>query len=319
MVRCPAITMILRSGASMKIWTDRAKISGFQEKVRRIDFTDAHDMYSSLDRAIRREGKDLSTAMSYGESGVRSCCSATGQIRESSDPRKDDFQGCSIAEYNERRYKWSGGLDKVRRLSELDAMVSAARCEKRWSDYDGDNMDVERYYNEQPFLSRRVQVSGGNRRGQYRIVVNVAENYRVNSENMLWKAYAASRLCDEIESQGNRVEVIVGGFASGCAEGYGYTWVNCVAKKAQDPVNLGLLCTLMAPWTWRITMFALLYHYEKCSPYIGRSHTVREYLGGDEIENKAILIDTGDCLSHERADVFIRTLDIGTEYEVTMN
>lgn len=296
----------------MRIWTDRTMVHGDKASVRRVDIDGTQDMYSALERALSAEkkGKRAKSKESTG--------SACEIIERAKTGNGCEFNGCSLDEFYERKYNWPGGLNEISRLSELNAMLHATKFEKRWSDYDGDSMDVERYYNEQPFLSRRVKTHGGNRRGQYRIVVNLCENSNVNSKNMLWKAYAATRLCDEIESQGNRVEVVIGSFYSHCIRGYDYTWVQCVGKRAQDPVNQGLLCTLMSPWMLRIPYFAILYHYNDCHYRLGHAHTVREYLG-DDVEKHAVVIDTGDCLSHEAADVFIRTLDIGTEYEMDVS
>lgn len=279
---------------------------GLKKRLLKLLFGSPYDLYHSVDYALKHPEK------SKNHDGGKARALYIKNDRECS----SSFAGASWKESEERRYYWKGGLDKIKKLAAMDAVVHASTYVRQWSDYDGDSMDVERFYNEQPFLVRRVKVAGTNRRGQYRIVVNISENAFVSAQNMLWKAYAAARLCDEIESQGNRCEVIICDFASNQNPGYNYTLTEVVVKKMQEPVNLGLLCTMMSPWCLRTYMFMIWSHYHVCSDGFGRAASCRTYYGGDRFERQAILIDTGECLSHEKANNFIRTQDIGTEYEL---
>lgn len=282
---------------------NRTNKSHSNEKVLHIEFSSAYEFYSAVQYAINNQDKYVS----------KPACDIISK-------RKNDssFAGADWDTSEKRKYQWKEGLKRVQRLTQMESIVHSSQYVNVWNDYDGDVMDVDRYLNEQPFLSRRVKKSGKSICGQYRIVINIAENGTVSAQNMLWKAYAAARLCDEIESQGNRCEVVAVSFLRGqtCDTDYaGYTYTEVTIKKHEESVNTGLLCTCLSPWFFRTYMFMVWRHYLHVNNWLGWSSSLREYLGND-IDNTCILIDAGDCLSHEKANTFIKTIDIGNEFEL---
>lgn len=229
--------------------------------------------------------------------------------------REKSFSGCYLNEAIERKYAYKGGLDKIMKMQGIEVQLKAAEYRKAWSEYDGDDMDMDRMYSEQPFLSRRVKVIGARNRGMFKIYINVAEPWMENYENMMWKTWAACRICDELENQGHRVEIMLCALCEACHPGYRYTLAEIVLKRFEEPFNIALLSTACSPWYFRIWLFILWSFYRRSNSHLGHPVQAARHYNVDDENKTAIIIDRGDCLSEERANNFIRTLDIGSEFD----
>jgi len=267
-------------------------------------FDSMRDLYLSADLALKNE-----------KNGIRAKSSASAGSYKEKYTHDSSFCGCLYEEAVERRYSHKEGLEKIREMAGLEAIMHASQYVKHWSDYDGDTFDIERYQNEQPFLCQRRKVIGSKNRGMFRVIVSIAEPWMVDYDNMLWKTYAACRICDELESQGHRVEILAVSYSRDQHYRYEYTLTEIHIKRFEESMNLAMLCTSLSPWTFRVWMFMVWSHYRKSYSDLGSPCLVEGYynLGG---QKTAIIIDKGDCLSEESANNFIRTLDIGSEVDL---
>lgn len=223
------------------------------------------------------------------------------------------FSGLYYEDALKTRYAYKDGVNSIHKMQGIEIALKASEYKKVWSDYDGDAFDVERYRNEQPFLSRRVKTIGAKNRGMFRVYINIAESCVVSYENMLWKTWTACRICDELENQGHRVEIVVCGEEHDQHYNYKISFTEIVVKRFSDPFNVALLASVCSPWFFRIWLFIVWNFYKKAYSNLGYPHQIAEYYNVEN-DKTAILIDNGDCLSEESANNFIRTLDIGSEF-----
>lgn len=213
------------------------------------------------------------------------------------------FLGCTRDEADARRYSYPEAVAALAALPELSTPITSGQFAKTWTDYDGDDMDVERYQDGRPFLSRRIRETGRRARHVQTILVNITEGAAVKARDMLWKAYAAARLVDQLESTGTRCEVFAVCHARGTfTNGNDYA-AQIMLKGPDEPLDLAALAAAFTPWTLRRFVFGHMDTVGRCKPGKGYALTWPQEL----IPPGAIVIETGDCLTRTSAADMIRT------------
>jgi hypothetical protein len=218
------------------------------------------------------------------------------------------FMGATHEEIQQRRYGWPEGVREVQKYPEIDGMLKGSQVIKVWSDYDGDDMDMFRYHAGMPCLSRRKKIAGDKQGRVQRLIVNVAEAGRIHYDKMLIKAMCAARIVDELEHKGTRVELIV--YMGSYQATFKDHWEAFItAKRPEEPLNLGQVVSLVAPWTLRYWGFQLV---------ISEFPMARATLGGarryeqteEDNDTNTIIINRGECLDVDEARA--RIVSIGS-------
>lgn len=213
------------------------------------------------------------------------------------------FNGATRKEIMERKHSWPEGVSKLKELVDMEKVITK-QWVKIWSDDDGDEMDLERYYNDMPFLQKRIKALGTRSRGNnvQKILINVWENCNITAEKMLWKTYTAVKIADELESQGTRCEILLVGAGENIDKRERKIDFEILIKDASEPINTGLLCAVFSPWFFRYWIFHLLYsHIENVTSYLGNAARFPK----DKAEN-CIVIDSGTALSRDSANNFLK-------------
>ena len=215
-----------------------------------------------------------------------------------------DFLGATPEMVRARRYAWQEGAGQIKHLPGFSGQAEGAQFVKVWSDYDGDEMDVERYKEDLPFLSRRIKKTGSKVKRLATIRVNIGEGCNTDAADMLWKAYVASKIVDELEASGTRCEIVVEClamhfFTSKPADHVLTTRVKI--KSHGDPLNLALMASCFAPWFLRYWLF------DFWRTNFANQH--RESMGRPQKSTRTspeeVIIDQGECLSERAAKEFL--------------
>lgn len=222
----------------------------------------------------------------------------------------DSFGGAPVCEIvGPLRAGWAAGVEQARALGggvNL-APASEARMVRRWADdsQDGIDWDPERAaYEMAPVLQRRPVRVGGAIRGVRSFVVNVSSSWRVGASALLFKALAVAAVVDVLESAGVRCEVwAVGGFD--CSREF-----QCFAyrvKAAPDPLNLGALCSAVAPWALRFWGFSWQDRHGVIVPSNrGQPPAIKNIIECFDFPGvMGGVIDKEDCLNSEAARAWV--------------
>lgn len=217
------------------------------------------------------------------------------------------FCGANYSETIQRKHSWPEGVSMLKQLASMEKTITK-EWKKVWSEDDGDEMDMERYYNDMPFLQKRIKVLGNRSRNNsiQKILVNPTENANISAKDMLWKTFTAVKVADELESKGTRCEIILKYFSSNIDKRDRNVTFEIPIKEAGEPVNLSLLCTVFSPWFFRYWIFHLFFsHIEGVRGSLGMARKIPT----EETEN-CIVIDSGTALSKEAANNFLKGVKI---------
>ena len=220
------------------------------------------------------------------------------------------FYGASYSQIQERMYSWVEGVSMLKNLASVE-LTTTKQWVKTWNEDDGDDMDMERYYNDMPFLQKRVKSLGVKSRGNriQKIIVNLTENANIGASEMLWKTYTAVKLCDEFESQGIRCEVVAVEACAGVDDDNRSLLAEIPIKSADEPINTSLLCTVLSPWFFRHWIFQLeTTQVKNVDSSLGsaRSLTTNDI---PDLEN-CIVINKGMALSKTSANNFLKGVTV---------
>ena len=221
-----------------------------------------------------------------------------------------DFFGASYQEIMQRKYAWSEGVSKLKELTDMDRVITK-QWAKKWCEDDGDEMDMERYYNGMPFLQKRVQVLGTKSRNNriQKIMINLCEDAGITANQMLWKTYTAVKIVDELESQGIRCEIVLFEASKNIDSSGRGLLIELPVKQASEPINTSLLCSILSPWFLRYWLFLFEYTYIKnVHPGLGKARK----LNPSESDENCIIIDSGTALSKRAANDFLKGIERGT-------
>lgn len=214
--------------------------------------------------------------------------------------------GADPAEIAARRFTWPEGVAQLNQLPELHQHRAHTKRAKRWSEDDGDTMDMERYHDGRPFLRQRYRAETGTKAGGrvQRIRINTAEGANTKAAAMLWKSYAAARIIDALESRGTRCEVVIV-----CSTRNAYTagarnyHAEITIKRPAQPLNLAAITTAAAPWMLRRH---ILDHIRAQPDDKGTGGAPRPM----PTDPAALDIETGECLSKASAERWIKSQTI---------
>jgi hypothetical protein len=177
------------------------------------------------------------------------------------DPARWEWVGANKNEIQARKWGWADGIKMLDKLPELSAPVCKSARRYVWDEEDGDEMSVDRYESDMPFLRKRVLDVSGKKRGgnAYRIISHIGENCGRSSSEMIWKAYAAARACDTLEAQGHSVRFEIGAYQTRATSlsrrEEQDVLITCTVKQEGEAVNLPLLLNVCSPWFFRAWMF----------------------------------------------------------------
>ena len=223
-------------------------------------------------------------------------------ILRTDDTHGAGFLGCTREEADARRYCYPEAVAALANLPEVSAPITSGQFTKAWTDYDGDEMDVERFQYGRPFLSRRIRETGRRARHVQTIIVNITEPGAVKAKDMLWKAYAAARLVDQLESTGTRCEVFAVCHARGTFKN-GQAYAAQILLKAPDePLDVAALAAAFTPWTLRRFIFGHMETVGRCTQGKGRA----EAWPAELTPPGALVIETSECLTRQSAADMIR-------------
>ena len=153
---------------------------------------------------------------------------------------------------------WPAGVDAALRLIEAPdvAPIGASRLRRRWSPDDGETLDVARFYDGLPCWQQPHRAPGGSGGRIITLVAHAGGNMSMTATEIAWKAYAAVRYVDAMESAGFRVAVDVSCAARDCYHG-GSGW-HCLVhvKEPDDPVDLSQLAAVLSAAAYRWYGFA---------------------------------------------------------------
>jgi hypothetical protein len=211
------------------------------------------------------------------------------------------FEGATREESKNWRFAWPDGLERLADLPEFNIPRAKTARARRWSENDGDTMDMQRFNDGRAFMLQRYRPKTGKKGGgRVQLVrVNVGENCNVCASAMLWKAYAVGRLVEQLEAGGVRVAVDVYASAS-CFNHAGDSYLMRVPVKApQDPLNLAAVVAVCTPWFLRRWVINHRTNLTGCLRGAGSSCKLA-------YDPAALTIDTGECLSREAAERWLK-------------
>ena len=157
---------------------------------------------------------------------------------------------------------WPAGVDAALRLINAPdlATVGASRLRRRWSQDDGETLDVARFYEGLPCWQQPYRAPGGSGGRILTLVAHAGSNCDITASQIAWKAYAVVRYVDAMESAGYRVAVDAS-FAARSAyrepdpERGMFRWCgwHCLVhvKQPDDPVDLSQLAAVFSAAAFR--------------------------------------------------------------------
>lgn len=226
-----------------------------------------------------------------------------------------DFRGLSNKDILKYKYGYTPGVEHI---EELDAsfVLGSSRFKYKWNEEDGDEMSMERAYNDLPYLKQRRRTIGNNSGKFITIHVNTGELGWVEADEMLCKCYTVATLVNKLETMGYRTRILMHTFTRGVGYLNGQSVdtmeVKCPLKQFEEPLNLPLIIYCISPWFHRYWMFLLRAAKLKVSGGMGSSARIRK-----KDTQTDIYIDTGQCLDEddakERLEQISKTLTKGVE------
>jgi len=151
------------------------------------------------------------------------------------------------------RRGWPAGVDAALRLIHQPQLAVAgnSRLRRRWSDDDGETLDVARFYDGLPCWQQPYRAPGGSGGRIITLVCHAGGNCNLAADQIAWKAYGAVRYVDAMEDAGYRVAVDV---SSAARHAYvdGTGW-HCMVhvKQPDDPVDLSQLAAVLSAAAFR--------------------------------------------------------------------
>lgn len=221
-----------------------------------------------------------------------------------------DFIGLPKEKILNSKFSYKEGLQELRNISDIDNLaLGGSSFKTKWSDFDGDDMDMERLMEGSPFLLMKRRQFGTKKGGKFvTLKVVVSENCFVEAEEMLWKTYTAAKVSDKLEKEGYRLKIIavvnttdVGTFKGKYVSGYK---VEVTLKEFSSPLNLPLLITCISPWFFRRWVFLFKTAKVNCRSTLGRSIPISE-----NSTKEILIINNQECLSKEGSDYKLKEFE----------
>lgn len=241
-----------------------------------------------------------------------------GQFHQNEEIRLSErrsFSGLSIQDIHKYKYGYQPGISKLEEVKE-DLLIDGASCFKhKWDDVDGEEMSMDRFYDEIPFLQKRIRKHGFLGGKFIKVYVSINELAMVSYESMLNRTYTAVSIIDYLESLGYRTEVYATSFSINKGS-YKNDWASEVysevlIKKSDEALNLSLLLTMLSPWSYRYWHFLMFSGHFKTSSGMGSTRSE-----GKSSQIGELYLQSGECLTKEASKKFIN--EIKEMYDQTM-
>jgi len=240
---------------------------------------------------------------------------ATGQTHKHDKSQTDRDHGWnwygvkSKEDLMSKKFAWKEKVQEIER----DSMRMVHGYKKRiykYDELDGDDINMERLYEQLPAMKKRIHVSGDKFGNFISLYFNNGVDCGVTAERMLNKTMAAAKLVRFFESLNKRVEVIVYSKAGSPGRYKGeridYLLTETVVKRFTDPLNVALINTTLSPWFFRY--WTLLFFDTRIHTSMGYGYPAN--LTEEDLKkhkgNRVIKIDAYDCLSEESSNEFIK-------------
>lgn len=212
------------------------------------------------------------------------------------------WKGLSILETEKSKFSYTKGLDTLEALEKDSLDLGGYKHKYKWDDFDGDDMDFDRYTEGLAPMKKRIRTCGIGSGKFITIHVNISEFGGTTANEMLCKAYTAIRIIDLLEELGYRVGVTVfddTGYLGSTKNGdyIEFLRVEVPVKKFDEPLLRPLILTCISPWMERHHMFK--FHSAKFKVDQGMGRAAQ----GDVKDTATdIYIRQGTCLNKESAD-----------------
>jgi hypothetical protein len=253
-------------------------------------FSDISDFYATFD-AARKNPELAKDANRYTDAIY---------FRETSSRKMINFVGADSKTCKESRYGMESLVSQAMTLPGFTARGDEALTvtARKLDDQDGDDIDMERYLEgDERCLIRRYRKAVNRIKRIRKIAVNIGENCNVTPDRMLWKAYAAIRLVDAIESAGDRCEIIVHLGSSNASRNGDHAHVSITVKRPEEPANLSLIAWTFSPYFFRYYMVPAI-----CLTVPNVTTGYGHALNITEEYQDAYYLASGECLSRQQAE-----------------
>lgn len=226
------------------------------------------------------------------------------------------FRGLPLAEIQNHKYQYPKPLEFIKNGLNINLNFGFNSKKYEFNEFDGDDMNFDRFIDGFPAFSKRVTKHNNKRIGKViNIFVNIAENCNISAEQLLSKAKFTIKLIDYLESCNFRTQVYC---MTACSdygkfsdyEGYVNFGTKICIKKAEDNCNLNLIYNLISPWFFRYYLFLVQVKSYRASYGLGCAEPLHKVF--DDIPEKSditnIIIDKEECLDEEGIDKKIKQL-----------
>lgn len=218
-----------------------------------------------------------------------------------------EFVGLPIKDILESKFSYKKGLTELEKVNKLDFELGGQSIKYKWDFEDGDDMNMERFYDGNAFLHKRKKRIGNNNGKFISFNIDICVNAWVTPEQMLYKSYTCIKLLDYLESLNYKVEVIVHDITrfpgSYKGKSVGLLKTMCTLKSFDEPLQKSLLLTCISPWFFRYWLFRL--HAAKLftNPGLGQAAHVYE-----PSTPSNIWINSQECLDLDSAQNKIKQI-----------
>lgn len=223
------------------------------------------------------------------------------------DSLTDHWVGLSLDNIKKYKYGYTPGINKLEEMKEDLHIVGASSFQTKWDTLDGEEMSMDRFYDERPFLSKRVRKHGFLNGKFIKIYVNIDEHCGISYEEMLNKTYTVVSIIDYLESMGYRTEVfaICQSLDLGTRDGnyISETYIEVPIKQMDAILNISLLLTTLSPWFFRYWCLLLYLANAKTFEGMGRPARIPQSSKIGELR-----IGTEQCLDEESSQTFIMNI-----------
>lgn len=208
------------------------------------------------------------------------------------------FVGLDVEQIKKSKYSYTKGLEKLQKLEDELESVGGSSPKYKWDDLDGDEMSMDRAYEQLPFLKKRIKKDGDSMGKFITLYIDISEPWMISYDQMLYKTKTSLEIVDYLEDLGFRVQIVIQCNVKylGTLDGkhLKHITIKVPVKKFEDPVIKPLLLTTLSPWFFRYWIFRLM----------TAKFDTNENLGYPSKEPKVstsseLYIRTGECLDEE--------------------
>lgn len=169
-----------------------------------------------------------------------------------------NFVGLGKEEILASKYSYKKGLDNLKQI-EKDLLLGGVKKKYKYDEFDGDDMNYDRFLEQLPSLKKRIKTLGSGHGKFINLHVCICENAWCSSNSLMNRAYTVMRIIDYLEDLGYRVGVYVYTDTSRPGSYKGETidslHVEVQIKKPEEPLLRPLILTAVSAWMFRFWMF----------------------------------------------------------------